>query len=187
MGQSPSSDSYNNDKQGMPLIQGNADCENRKTKPKLWTKDITKICHIGDVILTVRAPAGEVSKSYHNACIGRGVCAIRAKDIESEYLYQLLILYESAWSRLAQGSTFTAINSDDIRSMEIPVPISNTIQKKIAEILCTWDEMIEITEKLIDLKTQMKKGLMKQSGMETKIRLLQSLRGRSGSIQNWGN
>lgn len=54
MGASPSSTSYNDDKIGLPLIQGNADCANRKTKPRIYTSEITKKCKVGDIIMTVR-------------------------------------------------------------------------------------------------------------------------------------
>ena len=76
MGQSPDSKSYNQNGDGMLLIQGNADIENRITNPRQWTSEPTKECKIGDLILTVRAPVGAISKSKHNACIGRGVCSI---------------------------------------------------------------------------------------------------------------
>jgi type I restriction enzyme S subunit len=77
MGQSPSSDNYNDEGRGVYLIQGNADCNNRKTSPRVWTTQITKTCDIGDIIMTVRAPVGAISKCLHYACIGRGVCSIK--------------------------------------------------------------------------------------------------------------
>ncbi len=63
MGQSPKSDTYNTDNIGMPLIQGNADCKNRKTQPRTYTTEPTKKCFVGDIIMTVRAPVGAISKS----------------------------------------------------------------------------------------------------------------------------
>ena len=65
MGQSPSSSSYNSEGKGKYLIQGNADISNRKTKPRNWTNEPTKLCEIGDVIMTVRAPVGAIAKSKH--------------------------------------------------------------------------------------------------------------------------
>ena len=60
MGQSPNSSSYNQDEIGMPLIQGNADITNRKSKPRQWTTEPTKLCDDGDLIMTVRAPVGYI-------------------------------------------------------------------------------------------------------------------------------
>lgn len=160
MGQSPKSEYYNENHDGFPLIQGNADCENRHTKPRLYTTQITKTCNIGDIIMTVRAPVGYVSKSLHHACIGRGVCSIKAKK-NQEYLYYYLISYEDKWKRMSQGSTFESINSNDIKKLDVILPPSIE-QSKIASILSTWDKAIELKEKLIEQKKEQKKGLMQK-------------------------
>ncbi len=98
MGQSPSSKSYNSDKKGMFLIQGNADILNRESSPRYYTSEPTKICDVGDIIMTVRAPVGAVAKSVHNACIGRGVCAIKNRlMVNPEFLYQILLDFENKW------------------------------------------------------------------------------------------
>ena len=120
MGQSPDSKSYNNNADGLYLIQGNADIKNRKSNPRNWTSEPTKECNIGDLLLTVRAPVGAIAKSYHNACIGRGVCAIsNNKYSDIEYLYQYLLWFEKRWISLEQGSTFTAVSSSDIKTLKI--------------------------------------------------------------------
>jgi type I restriction enzyme S subunit len=101
MGQSPSSTSYSENSDELPLIQGNADIKNRVTFPRIYTSEPTKLCHTGDILMTVRAPVGTIAKSLHNACIGRGVCVIRAKNkINSDFLYQFLITYEPQWKNL---------------------------------------------------------------------------------------
>ncbi|TCO70667.1 restriction endonuclease subunit S [Marinisporobacter balticus] len=162
MGQSPKSESYNEEGIGLPLIQGNADCKHRKTVPRVFTSQITKLCDVGDIIMTVRAPVGAISKCNHNACIGRGVCAIRVNASNSgEFIYQYLINFEDNWSKLAQGSTFTAINSNDVKTLMIPVPQINE-QSKIASILSSVDNRIEIYEKEKEDLTQLKKALMQQ-------------------------
>ena len=90
MGQSPDSKSYNDEGDGYYLIQGNADIKYRLTSPRQWTNEPTKICEVGDIILTVRAPVGAVARSIHNACIGRGVCVIREVDgFEINFIYCL--------------------------------------------------------------------------------------------------
>ncbi|MCH8535889.1 MAG: restriction endonuclease subunit S [Flavobacteriaceae bacterium] len=162
MGQSPSSNSYNTDGIGIPLIQGNADIQNRLSYPRNWTTEKTKKCNIGDLILTVRAPVGAVAKSIHNACIGRGVCAIRnnSKSI-NEFIYQFLLDYETKWSSLEQGSTFTAVSGVEIKKLEIQLP-SLPEQTKIANFLSTIDEKINCTQKQIEQAEVWKKGLLQQ-------------------------
>jgi type I restriction enzyme, S subunit len=91
MGQSPDSKFYNTIGNGLPLIQGNADIKNRFSNPRQWTSEKTKTCNIGDLLLTVRAPVGAIAKSKHQACIGRGVCAIKKNEYsENEFIYPKL-------------------------------------------------------------------------------------------------
>lgn len=162
MGQSPMSDNYNNKNNGLPLIQGNADIKNRKTSPRFFTSQITKKCCVGDLILSVRAPVGEIAKSVHDACIGRGVCAIRANNVDSEFLFQSLISAEDKWSRVAQGSTFTAINSDDIKKFSIFMPINKSEQKKIGNALKIFDDELDLLAIKLNALRQQKKGLMQK-------------------------
>jgi len=163
MGQSPDSNSYNDLASGKPLIQGNADISNRKTNPRAWTIAPTKECKVNDIILTVRAPVGAVAISYHNACIGRGVCAIRSKkETMSSYVYQLLLWFEpTRWVSLEQGSTFTAVSSKDIKTIDIPFPTLPE-QTKIANFLTAIDGKITHTQTQLDAVKLYKKGLLQQ-------------------------
>ncbi len=162
MGQSPSSKYYNSEQKGLPLIQGNADIINRKTSPKLWTESITKSCEFGDIVMTVRAPAGVIAQSSHNACLGRGVCAIKATEIEHNFLYYTLLNYEKQCTKLEQGSTFKSINSKEIKQLVIKYPKGKENQNKIASLLSALDNEIRFLEQeLIKLKQQ-KKGLLQK-------------------------
>jgi type I restriction enzyme S subunit len=164
MGSSPSSTAYNEDKVGLPLLQGNADIKNRRSKPKVWTTEVTRECQIGDILVSVRAPVGTVSLSLHHACIGRGIAAVRARPSVTvqDYLYQYLVHLEPAWARLSQGSTFEAVNSKDLKGLPLTVPESLEEQQKIAAVLSVADSELEILEvQLSALRTQ-KRGLMQQ-------------------------
>ncbi|MCT4084708.1 restriction endonuclease subunit S [Elizabethkingia anophelis] len=157
MGQSPDSSAYNIDEKGLPLIQGNADIIQRFSQPRQFTSQITKTCDIGDIILTVRAPVGYVAKSKHFACIGRGVCAIKSNEkSDSEFIYQFLLYFENKWSSFEQGSTFTSVNSSDIKTIKINVPTIEE-QREIAQFLKIFDEKINIeTELLLQYENQKK-------------------------------
>lgn len=160
IGSSPSSSSYNENKIGLPLLQGNADIKDRLSVPRIYTTEITKKCEIGDILLSVRAPVGTVAKSLHHACIGRGISALRAKKPNSqEYIYQWLFSYESSWAKISQGGTFDAVNSDDIRNLLVPIPKPNE-QQKIASCLSSLDEVITAHSQKLELLKDHKKGLM---------------------------
>lgn len=156
MGQSPSSTSYNEQMEGMPLIQGNGDIEGRNTHPRMYTTQPTKICKKGDILISVRAPVGSVSRSSMNACIGRGMCAVDA-GIYQNYVYQYLIYFEDKWGKVSQGSTFESISGDEIRKLKTLIPDN---MQHIEKILSTADHEIDLLQQDIEQEKQKKKALM---------------------------
>ena len=168
MGQSPMSQHYNDKKEGLPLIQGNADIENRKTVNKNYTSQITKKCNEGDVLLSVRAPVGAVAKAQFKACIGRGICAIKT---DNDFLYHYLIYIENDWDKYSKGSTFDSINSNELKDIPIYLPIDKSEQIAISQILSDMDNEIELLEKERAKYTALKQGAM-QKLLTGQIRLL---------------
>lgn len=158
MGQSPDSSSYNTDEDGVPLLQGNADIINRFPAPRYYTNQPTKMCVPGDLLLSVRAPVGEVSRSNLTACIGRGLCAISAGKF-TEYIFYYLRYYEPKWNKISQGSTFTAISGDDIKKVQVPVFDDTTLIHN-GDILRCADNEIRLLQQEIKAWQQKKKALM---------------------------
>ena len=161
MGQSPNSIAYNEKFEGIPLIQGNADCKDRKIIPRVYTTEITKRSNQGDIIMSVRAPAGTIAISNIKSCIGRGVCAIRAGEKTQSFIFQYLINYEKNWIKYSQGSTFDSINSNVIKELELLIP-NLPEQEEISSFLSSVDTKIEKVEKKVELLKQYKKGMMQK-------------------------
>ncbi|MEZ8399759.1 restriction endonuclease subunit S [Vibrio splendidus] len=162
MGSSPKSEAYNEIGEGLPLLQGNADIKFRKSAPRIYTSQITKKCSVGDILLSVRAPVGSVAKSLHDACIGRGIASIQAKkNIVQEFVYQWLLSFEPKWGMFSQGSTFEAVNSNDIKTLQVSIPIFAE-QQQIASVLTIADKEIEVLEAKLAHFKQEKKALMQQ-------------------------
>ena len=61
MGQSPSSDSYNTEGEGMPFFQGKSDFGKVNPKIRMYCKSPKKLAHKNDILLSVRAPVGDVN------------------------------------------------------------------------------------------------------------------------------
>lgn len=158
MGSSPNSSSYNSAKLGVPLVQGNADIENRVTAPKRYTSMPTKICEIGDTILTVRAPVGAASRANQKVCLGRGVCAISGQH--KDFIFYLMRYHESAWEAVEQGSTFTAVSGKEVRKFEIRIPEEGSEQEAIAAVLTAMDEEIRDLEIEREKIIQIREGAM---------------------------
>lgn len=160
MGQSPKSSEYNEEKRGLPLIQGNNDIKNRKTVARIWTTEITKTAKQGDIIMTVRAPVGLVATAVDNLCIGRGVCAIQATAVDKTFLLKFLESLENGWKRFEQGSTFTAVNSTDIKNLLISIPSSESEQAAIANIFTSAEEEIKLLQQKLKLLKEQKQYLL---------------------------
>ena len=157
MGQSPNSENYTNDSNDTLLIQGNADLNNGKVIPRLFTKQITKTCDKNDIIMTVRAPVGDIAISNYNACIGRGVCSIKSSKFVYHYLDYLKM--KDYWKKISKGSTIDSITSDDIKSLLIKTPTKKE-EEKIIKTIDLINKKIELqTKKIEDLKL-FKKGLL---------------------------
>ena len=162
MGSSPKSENYNELGIGLPLLQGNADIKDRRSYPRNFTTEITKECDVGDILMSVRAPVGYVAKAMHNACIGRGIAAIRVKENNNqEFLYQYLIYIEDIWGKFSQGSTFDSVNSEQIRNLSIFIPCLQE-QTKIADFFTKLDDKIEKLALQLEQVKMWKKGLLQQ-------------------------
>ena len=120
MGQSPDGSTYSDEPSDYILVQGNADLQNGWVCPRIWTTQITKKADAGDLIMSVRAPAGAMGKTAYNAVIGRGVAAIKG----NEFIYQLLVKMDTDCfgKTLSCGSTFESLNSDNIKNAEVKIP-----------------------------------------------------------------
>ena len=139
MGQSPDSKNYTDNPNDYILVQGNADMQNGRVVPRVWTTQVTKLAEKGDLILSVRAPVGDVGKTDYNVVLGRGVAAVKG----NEFIFQLLSRMKQSnyWSKLSTGSTFESINSNDIKSAEIYLP-SPEEQSAIGSLLRTFDDLL---------------------------------------------
>jgi len=159
MGQSPSSLNYNTKGDGLPLIQGNADIANRLTIKRIFTTQITKHGKAGDILMSVRAPVGEVARAVFDVCLGRGVCAIR---FPNDFLYHCLIYLEPSWAIHSKGSTFDSVNSADVSAAEIQLPDDPDEQTAIAAVLSDMDAELAALEARRDKTRALKHGMMQE-------------------------
>ena len=90
-------------------------------------------------------------------------------DNNPKFIYYMYINLNLA--RFSAGSGVPTLNRNDIHAQTIPLPPLDE-QEKIAEILSTWDEAINLTINLIESKKQFKKAFM-QNLLTAKIRFPQ--------------
>ncbi|MDK9867020.1 restriction endonuclease subunit S [Staphylococcus sp. IPLA37010] len=159
MGQSPKSINYTDDNSHPVLVQGNADIYNGNIFPRMYTKEITKLVKKGDILLTVRAPVGEIGIAQFEACMGRGVCSIEG----NKFIYYFLEMFgiQNKWQKLSQGSTFESISGNEVRNIEIPIP-SPSEREKISDFFSELDHLINMHSQKVDELKLRKQGFLQK-------------------------
>ena len=144
MGQSPKSQYYNTEGKGYPFLQGNRTFGFRYPKFDTYTTVMTKSANAGDVIMSVRAPVGDLNITPVNMCLGRGVCSLRMRNGNQDFLYYMMKYYMPQLLNKESGTIFGSVNRNDINGLEVEIPDDIEVQKKIARYLKVFDDKIEL-------------------------------------------
>ena len=160
MGQSPDGSTYSETPSDYILVQGNADLKDGWVSPRIWTTQKTKTADAGDLIMSVRAPAGAMGKTSYNVVLGRGVAGIKG----NEFIYQSLVKMDSDgyWKKLAAGSTFESINSDGVNGAELMVPQDIAEQDRIGEYCHNLDHLITLHQRKYEKLSNIKKSMLEK-------------------------
>ena len=160
MGQSPDGSTYSETPSDYILVQGNADLKDGWVSPRIWTTQKTKTADAGDLIMSVRAPAGAMGKTTYNVVIGRGVAGIKG----NEYIYQYLVKMDldSYWKKLASGSTFESIKSEDINRAELMMPRDIDEQDRIGEYFRNLNHLITLHQRKLEKLKNIKKSCLEK-------------------------
>ena len=160
MGQSPDGSTYSETPSDYILVQGNADLKDGWVSPRIWTTQKTKTADAGDLIMSVRAPAGAMGKTTYNVVIGRGVAGIKG----NEYIYQYIVKMDldSYWKKLASGSTFESIKSEDINRAELMMPRDIDEQDRIGEYFRNLNHLITLHQRKLEKLKNIKKSCLEK-------------------------
>lgn len=155
-GQSPKSEYYNTDGNGLPFFQGKADFGELYPQIRVYCSNPIKIAEKDDILLSVRAPVGPTNLAPTRVCIGRGLSAIRPnKEIERKYLLLYFRYFEAQLSSKGTGTTFKAITQQTIRNLEIPVLPLKEQQRIVSRIEERFSELDKGVETLQTIKEQL--------------------------------
>ena len=144
MGQSPNGNSYNEDANGTVFYQGRAEFGFRFPTRRLFTTEPKRMAEAGDVLLSIRAPVGDLNVAYEKCCIGRGLGAIHSKNGNSSFvLYTMFALRPQLDVFNGEGTVFGSINRDALNAMLIKIPS----EEKIAQFEAAVRPMDEIIRK----------------------------------------
>lgn len=160
MGQSPPSSTYNTDGVGLPFFQGKAEFGEVYPTATRWCSNPIKRAREGDILVSVRAPVGDVNMASSECCIGRGLAAIRPKgELDRFYLFNYLKLSKQRLAGEGTGTTFKEITKSKLGDYKIPLPPLSE-QRKIAKVLSTIQRAIEQQDNIIAAARELKKSLV---------------------------
>ncbi|NNV55054.1 restriction endonuclease subunit S [Limnovirga soli] len=132
MGQSPAGSSLNETGQGVLFFQGNADFDFRFPKARVYTTAPNRMAKKNDILVSVRAPVGDLNMAINNCYIGRGVATFRYKhnnDYYSYTFYKINSLLAPIKQFEDNGTVFGSIGKDDFKKLENVIPPKNLIEK----------------------------------------------------------
>ncbi|MBN1830424.1 MAG: restriction endonuclease subunit S [Deltaproteobacteria bacterium] len=163
MGYSPKGETYNNDGEGTPLLNGPTEFGPHSPRATLFTTDPSRISEPGDILFCVRgSTTGRMNWSDKKYAVGRGIAAIRAKTNEEDTYFIYCCIRESMQRLLSltSGSVFPNLSTGDINGFEIPWPEKPT-RGSIVHILRTLDDKIELNRRMNRTLEKMAAALFK--------------------------
>lgn len=130
MGQSPSGSSYNEDGIGTIFFQGRAEFSFRFPTIRLYTTEPKRMAYANDILMSVRAPVGDLNIAHTDCCIGRGLAAIHSKtNHQSFVLYTMFSLRKQLDVFNGEGTVFGSINRNSLNDTPTLIPSDETIEE----------------------------------------------------------
>ncbi|WP_233127500.1 restriction endonuclease subunit S, partial [Anaerovibrio sp. JC8] len=146
MGTSPEGESFNTDGVGDIFYQGKTDFGFRFPTIRLYTTEGKRYAKAGDVLMSVRAPVGDVNLAKEDCAIGRGLASIRPKDGCYSFLYYTMQELNFELKKFNdEGTVFGSITKDDLYGLKI-VPLCSQMRKKFEALVTPIDAVIRNNE-----------------------------------------
>lgn len=165
MGTSPDSQYYNTNCEGLPFYQGKTEFTDMYIGgAEVWCTKPVRVAEKDEILMSVRAPVGAINIAAEKCCIGRGLCSLKPKDNVTKllFVFYALKLQEEEISRLGTGSTFKAINKDQVyNKITLPLP-PLPLQQQFVEIATQAEATKESLRKSIENIDQVIKSLINQ-------------------------
>lgn len=160
MGQSPRGTSYNTNGDGVVFYQGRTDFRHRFPKVRLFTTEPKRMAKKGDILLSVRAPVGDINVASEACCIGRGLASLRSRNGNNSFLLYLLFSLKPTFNVFdGEGTVFGSINKDTLKTIKIVVPPGSII-KQFQSIVEPIDKLIESNSLQNDMMASIRDALL---------------------------
>lgn len=111
----------------------------------------TRMMPQGTILFSSRAPIGYVAIAKQPLCTNQGFKSIVPNDnTDGMFLYYLLKQKKNVIESLGSGTTFKEVSGNIMKNFVVTVPVEKEEQSKIASILATLDDKIELNNKIND-------------------------------------
>ena len=164
MGQSPAGESYNDTGRGLVFYQGRTDFGLRFPTPRMYTTTPTRFAQKGDILLSVRAPVGDLNFAMEDCCIGRGLAALSSKLGSQMHLFYTLSGFQQIFDVMnGNGTTFGSITKDTLFDMAVVIPANETLlrfEERVKPIETKIEKCEEEIRELIKLRNWLLPMLM---------------------------
>lgn len=161
MGQSVNGSDILDEKKGYPFLQGCAEFTEYIPSPRYWSTKANKIIDRGSLLMSVRAPVGDVNIADQTYGIGRGLCAFNG--INNKYIYYILISSNSGFLFYSNGTTYDAITVETLKNFKVAYSSINEQDEIVAYLdkKCTLvDSAISKKQKQLEVLEEYKKSLI---------------------------
>lgn len=128
MGQSPKSEFYNEQKNGLPFHQGVANFATRFVDDEIYSTSFTRVAEANSILFSVRAPVGRINITKNKIVIGRGLAAINHKFGYQNYLFYLLKERFFKDNLIGNGSIFSSISKDELLAQKFMIPVDSLVK-----------------------------------------------------------
>jgi type I restriction enzyme S subunit len=182
MGQSPPGDTYNDDGVGLPFYQGSTDFGFRFPSLRKYCSEPKRLADADDVLISVRAPVGDLNRAKDDCCIGRGLASLRAKNsLQTWVFYRCKFLSQQLETFNSEGTVFGSINGKDLKGLptilapellckafdEIAKPMDDAVRNRTLEIEVLSELRDTLLPKLIsgELRIPDAKKFLEEAGI----------------------
>lgn len=142
MGQSPDGISYNDEGVGTIFYQGSTDFGWLFPTTRQYTTAPSRMARKGDILLSVRAPVGDMNIANTDCCIGRGLAALNSKTGSDGFLFYVMKYFKQIFDRRnSEGTTFGSITKNDLHSLTLAYPTPDLL-KRYDDVVTNYNKMI---------------------------------------------
>src|SRR5690606_37150059 len=165
MGQSPPGSTYNEVGDGLPFLQGSAEFGFRHPTPVKWCSAPKKKAQVGDLLVSVRAPVGDLNFADQDLAVGRGLAVVRGRSGTSTTGFLALAIERNLQEleMRSGGGMFKSITKQGLQGLPIFLP-SLLEQQRIVGVTSSLEVVLSRTRSYVaaqkGLRTQALESLL---------------------------